>query len=123
MSSGNRFPRQCGLRGPSWPTLRVLILEAAFDHSVPTWKVDRNNGKDALPNPISSGGADSFEAAKAAALHVAESTEHGRPGNPSAMTCPGERTQGRFPVPSKQGSRRFRSLTVARETTVSKVAA
>jgi hypothetical protein len=49
-----------------------LILEASFDEGVPIWKVQRNNEKNALPDLVSSGTADSFEAAKAAALHVAE---------------------------------------------------
>jgi hypothetical protein len=51
-----------------------LILEASFDQGVPTWKVQWPNGKNALSDLISSGTADSFEAAKAAALHVAEAT-------------------------------------------------
>jgi hypothetical protein len=63
---------------PMWPEGSVmadlpgLILEASFDQGVPTWKVQRHNGKNALPDLVSSGTADSFEAAKAAALHVAE---------------------------------------------------
>jgi hypothetical protein len=58
---------------PMWPEGSViadlpgLILEASFDQGVPTWKVQRNNGKNALPDLISSGTADSFEATKAAA--------------------------------------------------------
>jgi hypothetical protein len=63
---------------PMWPEGSVmadlpgLFLEASFDQGVPTWKVQRDNGKNALPDLISSGTADSIEAAKAAALHVAE---------------------------------------------------
>jgi hypothetical protein len=40
---------------PMWPEgsvmadLSGLILEASFDHGVPTWKVQRHNGKNALP--------------------------------------------------------------------------
>jgi hypothetical protein len=60
-----------------WPEGSVLadlpglILEVSFDQGVPTWRVERNNGRDALPDLVSRGTADSFEAAKAAALHVA----------------------------------------------------
>ena len=66
---------------PMWPEGSVmadlpgLILEASFDQGVPTWKVQRHNGKNALPDLVSSGTADSFEAAKAAALHVAEASK------------------------------------------------
>ncbi len=38
-------------------------------------KVQRQNGKNAFPDLVSSGTADSIEAAKAAALHVAETTD------------------------------------------------
>ena len=58
-----------------------LILEASFDQGVPTWKVQRQNGKNALPDLVSRGTADSFEAAKAAALHVAETGDYW-PGAP-----------------------------------------
>lgn len=63
---------------PMWPEGSVmadwsgLILEASFDQSVPTWKVRRSMGKNALPALVASGTADSFAAAKAAALHMAE---------------------------------------------------
>ena len=66
---------------PMWPEGSVmadlpgLILEASFDQGVPTWKVQRQNGKNALQDLVSSGTADSFEAAKAAALHVAETSD------------------------------------------------
>jgi hypothetical protein len=69
---------------PMWPEGSVmadlpgLILEASFDQGVPTWRVQRHNGKNALPDLVSSGSADSFEAAKAAALHVAEANSPGR---------------------------------------------
>jgi len=49
-----------------------LILEVSFEEGVPTWTVQRHKGKNALPDLVASGTADSFEAAKAAALHVAE---------------------------------------------------
>jgi hypothetical protein len=49
-----------------------LVLEVSFEEGVPTWKVQRHMGENALPDLVSSGTADSFEAAKAAALHVAE---------------------------------------------------
>jgi hypothetical protein len=64
---------------PMWPEgsvgadLHGLILAASFEQGVPSWKVQRNNGKNALPDLVSSGTADTFEAAKAAALHVAAS--------------------------------------------------
>jgi hypothetical protein len=47
----------------------------SFEQGVPTWKVQRRNGEDTLPDLVSSGTADSFEAAKAAALHVAEASK------------------------------------------------
>jgi hypothetical protein len=50
---------------------RDLILEVSFEEGVPTWKVQRQI-KDALPDLIARGTADSVTAAKAAALHVAE---------------------------------------------------
>ena len=65
---------------PMWPEgsvmadLPKLFLEVSFEQGVPTWKIQRRNGENALPDPVSSGTADSFEAAKAAALHVAEAT-------------------------------------------------
>jgi hypothetical protein len=49
-----------------------MILEASFEQGVPTWKVHRHKGKNTLPALVASGTADNFEAAKAAALHVAE---------------------------------------------------
>src|ERR1700722_3619500 len=54
---------------PMWPEGSVmadlpgLILEASFDQGVPTWKVQRHKGENALPELVSSGTADSFEAA------------------------------------------------------------
>jgi hypothetical protein len=48
-----------------------LILEVSFEAGVPAWKIQRRMGKNALPDLAASGTADSFEAAKAAALHVA----------------------------------------------------
>jgi hypothetical protein len=63
---------------PMWPEGSVmadwsgLLLEASFEQGVPTWKVQRFMGKNALPTLVASGMADSFEAAKAAALHTAE---------------------------------------------------
>ena len=63
---------------PMWPEGSVmadwsgLLLEASFEQGVPTWKVQRSMGKNALPTLVASGTADSFEAAKAAALHMAE---------------------------------------------------
>jgi hypothetical protein len=47
-----------------------LILEVSFEEGVPTWKVERQV-KDALPDLIAHGTADSVMAAKAAALHEA----------------------------------------------------
>jgi hypothetical protein len=66
------------LPSPMWPEGSVmadlpgLILEISFEEGVPTWKVQRRMGGNALPDLAASGTADSFEAAKAAALHVAE---------------------------------------------------
>jgi hypothetical protein len=63
---------------PMWPPgsatadLSGLILEVSFEEGVPSWKVQRRQGKNALPDLIASGTADSVEASKAAALHVAE---------------------------------------------------
>lgn len=63
---------------PMWPAgsavadLSGLILEVSLDEGVPSWKVQRRQGKDALPDLMASGTADSIEAAKAAALHMAE---------------------------------------------------
>jgi hypothetical protein len=62
---------------PMWPEGSVtadwsgMILEASFEQGVPAWKVQRSMGKNALPTLVASGTADSFEAAKAAALHMA----------------------------------------------------
>jgi hypothetical protein len=52
--------------------LSGLILEVSFEEGVPSWKVQRHKGKNTLPDLFASGTADSVEAAKAAALHVAE---------------------------------------------------
>ena len=63
---------------PMWPEGSVMadwsgmILEASFEQGVPIWKVQGRKGENALPTLVASGTADSFEAAKAAALHVAE---------------------------------------------------
>jgi hypothetical protein len=76
---------------PMWPEGSVmadlpgLILEVSFDQGVPTWKVQRRNGKNALPDLISSGTADSCEAAKAAALHVAETSNDRLPESPERL--------------------------------------
>ncbi len=65
------------LPSPMWPEGSVmadlpgLILEVSFEEGVPTWKIQRRMGKNALPELAASGTADSFEAAKAAALHIA----------------------------------------------------
>ena len=62
---------------PMWPPGSImadwqgLILEVSFEEGVPTWKVERQV-KDALPDLIANGTADSVTAAKAAALHEAE---------------------------------------------------
>jgi len=68
---------------PMWPEGSVmadwpgLMLEVTFDDGVPTWKVMRQRGKNVLPELVSSGTADSFEAAKAAAKHIAETSDKG----------------------------------------------
>ena len=62
---------------PMWPEgsvmadLPELILEVSFEEGVPTWKVQKRMGKNEPPDLVASGTADSFEAARAAALHVA----------------------------------------------------
>jgi hypothetical protein len=63
---------------PMWPEGSVLadlpglVLEVSFDEGVPIWKVQRYKEGNTLPDLVASGTADSFEAAKAAALHAAE---------------------------------------------------
>jgi hypothetical protein len=63
---------------PMWPKGSVfadlpgLILEVSFEDGVPIWKVQRNKGNGAISDLVASGTADSFEAAKAAALHEAD---------------------------------------------------
>ena len=57
---------------PLWLTYSGSFWKYPFEGGVPTWKVQRRVEKDALPDLAASGTADSFEAAKAAALHVAE---------------------------------------------------
>jgi hypothetical protein len=63
---------------PMWPPGSImadwqgLLLEVSFEDGVPTWKVERPV-KNALAELIASGTTDSVTAAKAAALHVAES--------------------------------------------------
>lgn len=67
---------------PMWPPGSImadwqgLILEVSFEDGVPTWKVQRQM-KDALPDLIAHGTADSVTAAKAAAWHVAEAQTAG----------------------------------------------
>jgi hypothetical protein len=58
--------------GSMMADLAELILEVSFDEGVPSWKVQRRQGKNALPDLIAGGTAGSVDAAKAAALHVAE---------------------------------------------------
>jgi hypothetical protein len=65
---------------PMWPQGSViadlpgLVLEASFEQGVPTWRVERHNGENSLPELVANGTADSLDAAKAAALHVAETS-------------------------------------------------
>jgi hypothetical protein len=67
---------------PMWPPGSImaewwdLILEVSFEEGVPTWKV-RRQMKEALPDLIGHGTADSVAAAKTAALHVAEAQTTG----------------------------------------------
>jgi hypothetical protein len=67
---------------PMWPPgsimadWRDLILEVSFEEGVPTWKVQRQM-KEALPDLIARGTADSVTAAMAAALHAAEAQTTG----------------------------------------------
>jgi hypothetical protein len=63
---------------PMWPEGSVfadlpgLVLEVSFDEGGPTWKVQRHRGINAFSDLVASGTADSFEAAKVAAVHAAE---------------------------------------------------
>ena len=60
--------------GHSLPSLwgRNLLLEAFMEAGVPTWKVREKTSDPLKWNMIAEGTADSFEAAKAAALYEAE---------------------------------------------------
>lgn len=49
-----------------------LLLQAFMDHGVPTWEISKKTGTPGEWNVIAKGIADSFEAAKAAALFEAE---------------------------------------------------
>ena len=66
------LPTPMWAEGSVMADLSGLLLEASFDWGVLTWKVQRHMGKNALPTLVASGTADSFEAAKTAALHMAE---------------------------------------------------
>ena len=55
--------------------LPKVFLEVSFEQGVPTWKLQRRNGEVTLPDLVSSGTADTFGVAKAAALHVAEASK------------------------------------------------
>jgi len=72
-----------------------LILEASFDQGVPTWKVQRHNGKNTLPDLVSSGTADSFETAKAAA------NSPGAPSTPPVKLGRADGWLARWPVSLK----------------------
>ena len=67
---------------PMWPPGSIFadwqgfILEVSFEEGIPTWRVARRV-KDALPDPVARGTADSVTAAKAAALHEAEARASG----------------------------------------------
>jgi hypothetical protein len=70
---------------PMWPlgsvmaSLPGLMLKVSSEAGVPTWKVRRDKGKNAPPELVAKGTADSFEAAKAAALHMAETEVRASP--------------------------------------------
>jgi hypothetical protein len=49
-----------------------LLLQAFTDDGVPTWEISKKTGERGEWNIIAKGTADSFEAAKAAALFEAE---------------------------------------------------
>jgi len=70
------LPVPMWLPGSIMADWRDLILEVSFEEGVPTWKVQRQM-KEALPELIARGTADSVTAAKAAALHVAEAQATG----------------------------------------------
>jgi hypothetical protein len=50
----------------------VEVLQAFTDDGVPTWEISKNTGERGEWNIIAKGTADSFEAAKAAALFEVE---------------------------------------------------
>ena len=54
------------------PAAGNLLLEAFMEAGVPTWKVREKTGDPLKWNMIAEGTADSFDAAKAAALYEAE---------------------------------------------------
>lgn len=70
--NGNCFLRPMWPAGSALADSTGLVLEVSFDEGVPTWKVQRHKEGNVLPDFVASGMADSFAAAKAAALHVAE---------------------------------------------------
>jgi hypothetical protein len=51
-----------------------LFLQAFTDDGVPTWEISKKTGKGGEWNVIAKGTADSFEAAKAAAIFEAGAT-------------------------------------------------
>jgi hypothetical protein len=67
-------PLPAGLWTPPavFAELGNLLLQAFTDDGVPTWEISKKRGKRGEWNIIAKGTADTFEAAKAAALFEAE---------------------------------------------------
>ena len=70
--NGNHSLPGCGHSLPSLMEAGNLLLEAFMEAGVPTWKVREKTSDPLKWNMIAEGTADSFEAAKAAALYEAE---------------------------------------------------
>ena len=76
ISNGNR---STGLWTPPAVFAEVgnLLLQTFTDDGVPTWEISKKRGERGEWNIIAKGTADSFEAAKAAALFEAEAASWG----------------------------------------------
>jgi hypothetical protein len=75
----NGKPLPTGLWTPPAVFVEVgnLLLQAFTDDGVPTWEISKKTGERGEWNIIAKGTADSFEAAKAAALFEAEAASWG----------------------------------------------
>ena len=72
-------PLPAGLWTPPavFAELENLLLQAFTDDGVPTWEISKKRGKRGEWNIIAKGTADTFEAAKAAAVFEAEAASEG----------------------------------------------